>query len=780
MVKVKCLTFGLRKKANKKDVMIQQKKIVLFILIFSWFTGMIFCQNYSPLRLITNINDYQVHERAMLILNQDLYLVGEPINFYALTYDVTFGIPIEFSSILYIELYDQDNQVLNQKKILLDKGEAINDILIPRNLKTGYYYLRAYTNYMKNFGVNTFFTQRMKVVNPFMCSRFEVDDAEEKIPFRLKIAAEGGKIIYNVKSKIALFNSESDESFCATLLENDSVITRVDCKNGFGVFNFIPFADKVYRIEALSKSKQKVCVKLDQIEHSGIVFKLDSVLHTNAYGSLLKHDFNKYPVAVEVYNGGVGYKYESIINTIDSALCLNLPLGVNYIVLRDNEMNEISRRPVYIKPKNKLELSASLKINNTSDSISLDINTDINDSITYLVSLSLNDSVANKAPMLDAISLAPAFDQLSINELNYACNRDENANDYILKYLDNKDLNKNKVKINYLPEISRDIVSGRISQIGDIKEEGSLEHRELYLSFIDTLCWVSRCESDSVGKFMCHLPLKYQGESLIISVNDTTNNYTIAFDDEFFPDFVKIQKQEYYPNVNQRELLEQRMINLQINDAYSKQCSRKNFEKRPDLRFYGSYDSEYIFAKYRDLPYLEEFIFEIVDEAIPVKHEGSIHIKVLTEQNRKEGYPLVIFDGIPLIKASQLAYIPCNELESIRIVSDIFYWENKKYEGIIDVSSKSGTHDLVETYDNSLCVDFCPVKTGLDNYKAFNRHIPYYTSSLYFNILKCSNSHLNIKVRKPDNKGNYFLNIFALNKKGEWVTYKKSKAIIMK
>jgi hypothetical protein len=124
----------------------------------------------SPeLRNHTSINTFPV-EKVVLKTDRDLYLCGEKIYFSAFTIEGSQLIPVSMSTVLYVEFYDQDNRVIAKGKFTLTRGKSSGFISIPKSIVTDYYYIRAYTNYMKNFGEQQFFVSRLKIVNPFTFS----------------------------------------------------------------------------------------------------------------------------------------------------------------------------------------------------------------------------------------------------------------------------------------------------------------------------------------------------------------------------------------------------------------------------------------------------------------------------------------------------------------------------------------------------------------------------------------------------------------------------------
>ncbi|VAW23004.1 hypothetical protein MNBD_BACTEROID01-2230 [hydrothermal vent metagenome] len=73
---------------------------------------------------------------------------------------------VELSRMAYIELVNSDNASLLRKKILLEGGEGEGAFIIPGNIQTGVYYIMSYTNWMKNFGEESFFKTSITIINP--------------------------------------------------------------------------------------------------------------------------------------------------------------------------------------------------------------------------------------------------------------------------------------------------------------------------------------------------------------------------------------------------------------------------------------------------------------------------------------------------------------------------------------------------------------------------------------------------------------------------------------
>ena len=70
------------------------------------------------------------------------------------------------SSVVYLEILDQSNQVISQLISRLDSGIANGQIFLSTDISTGTYLLRAYTAWMRNGNPDDFYQQALNIINP--------------------------------------------------------------------------------------------------------------------------------------------------------------------------------------------------------------------------------------------------------------------------------------------------------------------------------------------------------------------------------------------------------------------------------------------------------------------------------------------------------------------------------------------------------------------------------------------------------------------------------------
>jgi len=108
-----------------------------------------------------------LNEKVIVFTNKEVYLSGEDIEFSITTYDAIYNRLINLSSIAYVELLDQDGVAVQKTKVFISNGVAIGKFQLSKNIITDYYFLKVYTQYMRNFSCNNFNYKRIGVVNVF-------------------------------------------------------------------------------------------------------------------------------------------------------------------------------------------------------------------------------------------------------------------------------------------------------------------------------------------------------------------------------------------------------------------------------------------------------------------------------------------------------------------------------------------------------------------------------------------------------------------------------------
>src|SRR5471030_1975752 len=105
-------------------------------------------------------------EKTYLHTDRNLYTQGDTLWFKAYLVNAQNNQPIGTSGNLYVDLIEQDSaKVITSEIIRLDYGTGNGDISLSDSIPSGKYTLRAYTNWMRNFGDNFVDEKEINVFN---------------------------------------------------------------------------------------------------------------------------------------------------------------------------------------------------------------------------------------------------------------------------------------------------------------------------------------------------------------------------------------------------------------------------------------------------------------------------------------------------------------------------------------------------------------------------------------------------------------------------------------
>lgn len=144
------------------------KKLLLGCLISIAFSQTIVAQQDLPGHIQGYFESYQQEsppEKAYLMLDKETYTLGEDLWFSSFLVVGSTQILSPLSKTLYVDFFDGEGQLIEQKIIKISEGRGKGDFRIPEYGKPGEYRIKAYTAWMKNFGKDYFFEKTINVVD---------------------------------------------------------------------------------------------------------------------------------------------------------------------------------------------------------------------------------------------------------------------------------------------------------------------------------------------------------------------------------------------------------------------------------------------------------------------------------------------------------------------------------------------------------------------------------------------------------------------------------------
>ncbi|MFC4212056.1 TonB-dependent receptor plug domain-containing protein [Pedobacter lithocola] len=158
-----------------------KSKIILalsFLIVFLGFAA--FTIDDDPFaQFIKKLDEYTnkfQQEKVYLHLDKPYYAIGDDIWFKAYVFNTKTQLPTDISKILYVELINEKDSLKRQIKLPLMGGITWGDFKLTDSLGEGNYRIRAYTNYMRNYGTDFFFDKTIKIGNSWANKVFTVTD----------------------------------------------------------------------------------------------------------------------------------------------------------------------------------------------------------------------------------------------------------------------------------------------------------------------------------------------------------------------------------------------------------------------------------------------------------------------------------------------------------------------------------------------------------------------------------------------------------------------------
>jgi len=361
-----------------------KSSVLILFLVFSFnFT---FAQDTISDQ-ISSSDSYQDYfklprKSLYLHLNKSSYLRGEKIWFQGYAYNrKTQNLDLDTRNVK-VGLYNDAGEVLDKKLFLSIGGLFTGQISIDSTFTDGEYYLKAETNYMKNFKEDYAHVQRFEVLG----EELKYSNARKRA-FDLKLLPEGGTLVYGCKGNLGLklINQNGQGiRFDAELYENEnSIFTFSSNSFGHASVNFVPSEENNYTVELKLPDGNTIRKDVEDIEKEGFVLSVNNLLqdktiinvstnyesYVSADTKLMIHQEGKYfEVPLEIKT-----KKSTISKSIDKS---KLFKGVNTITFLVND-KPIAERLIFNRTKvlgSSDDIQVSLVPKTNRDSINLNLN----------------------------------------------------------------------------------------------------------------------------------------------------------------------------------------------------------------------------------------------------------------------------------------------------------------------------------------------------------------------------------------------------------------------
>lgn len=255
------------------------------------------------------------------------------------------------SKVLRLDLLDKNDLVVSTQYHRILEGMAQGSISAPRKMEDGNYTLRAYTQWMKNYGDDGYSEKEIIYQNK---NRNKNAGKEENQPLNVAFYPEGGRLVENLDNRLLIKTTDTDGeglNMEGEIIDETGAVS-IPVKNyddGVSSLRFVPKANKKYFFRAQNGET----FVLPKVEEDGFVIHVSTL---NSGSLAVRIQTSKQLLGTKIFLRGVMNSvpyFEKELDVKDTNLTLDIPkkgipAGVLEIQLVDEDDTLIATRPVEI------------------------------------------------------------------------------------------------------------------------------------------------------------------------------------------------------------------------------------------------------------------------------------------------------------------------------------------------------------------------------------------------------------------------------------------------
>lgn len=739
-------------------------------------------------------------ESVWISTERNIYLPGEEIEFSAIVVETDTYSPSRLSRILKVELIDNKGNRFVQREFCLENSRVNQKIAIPSSFSGNWYFLRAYTNWMRNSpeAMNNFLP--LKIVNPenitigvgenssskFIASVFP--ENENLVTGRMnhcavKIESAGGD---NIETEAMLISSN-----------NDTLARFVTDKTGWGIFSFTPLTDYQYTV-VIPGSHDAIINTIIPAPETGAPFA--TFLEEDEIINLSISNVESDHVKILIHKNYTWFEYHTADTNNGTALFSIpsnvLPDGIIQFTLLSGDNTILFRRlfihndPVGTQPEISIDRSglnpgfvnAEIRIGGTNPlgnqlvntivtreepvdlfdlyipgipgwHFSYDIPVNLVALKGWLIANSYTDEIVRSFFNTDGTGL-----------LSWSANKGTLIDDHESLY-------------DFLPETRGYTLTGRVADGNGIPVPNLLiaatllSDNNLYAGF-----------TFRSGRFHMVFPDRTGLEDVVVSFTSKPQpDWKLFIEQQFDTSNLIIPTRNFNITRKEAEYIRDLDVNKQLAAIYHR--DEQNIEKEQSqpsgqVPFFGKPDKVTLVDDFIKLSNIREVLFEVVPRVTVRKSSGSYKLGIIGDPPLPSDYsPLFLLDGIPIFDFDEFLEFPPDRLREIRKKNDLYIHGNAVFSGIVSFLSVNRDLAGLGLPGKSLLLSIdLPYQSLTRDYAEKTRsgiNIPVLNNTLYWKSFIISDTE-RFSFMANDNLGTFVSRVNGFNANGQWIYNKKT------
>lgn len=256
----------------------------------------------------------------------------------------------------------------------------------------------------------------------------------------------------------------------------------------------------------------------------------------------------------------------------------------------------------------------------------------------------------------------------------------------------------------YVPELRGELISGVVLSKSDGKP---IANKAVSLSIPGKDYIFKIAKTNKEGRFFFSVDEGYDADESIVQLYKAETeavNFTLTMDKKDFnlqkktPTVLKLD-----PSI--KDWLEERSVQLQIENAYFDAKKDSILDNKVNKAFYDNLGVEFLLDDYTRFPSVRETFVEVVTPAAVRGSGDNIRFLVYNayDPNQLAKFndlpPLVLMDGMMVQNNNDVINYNSREIKGIRVVPQPYRYGPKVYSGIIAIETKTGNFVPRQTED---------------------------------------------------------------------------------
>ena len=640
----------------------------------------------------------QCPEKIQFYTDRQLYITGEALWFSAACLSADAQNEETISKVLYIEILNAQNRVFVQQKMVLEHGLVSGRIYIPEELPTAAYFIRAYTQLMRNYPPENYFHAQINIINPEFPPLLEQENDS------LQISLDQKNLIPGYLNRVTLkFKSHWQSADIYEIVDSSGFIHQSFkvFKNGFASTSFRPSDSGVYAIRRIRPAVDTALFPLPAVSNQPFIncnlqpknleinltgfetffrdggIKLDIVSQTGLL--LASHpveaNSKNYQVPESKLENGLIYVciYDANDNLVkmktifyQNPLTYTLPVEVGKDKFGQREKVDFTVDAAGLKTDPPLLIQTSVLHAGSSSQEN-----------TIPVNLLLNPGLWRDASINSADSMIA--EQLSAALVIY---------NHQIRQRFEKRKQQQPVEMYFVPDIRDISITGTVV---DAHTQNPLSDKSVYATVLHEDFQIHATQTNSEGRFVFSFP-HLTGDHDIFLRAGSSDSITaqILLNNDFSTQFIELFDHPLYLNKSQRAHINDLLLNQQVSMVYNSADRAIKNDVPPIPSWFGEQAKTIKLSDYIALQTVREVINEIVNYTRLRERNGQYQIVIFDEQSELTYEdPLVLLDGIPIMDARLLLDLYPAQIEKIDVINRTFILGDLTVRGLLYIHTKT-------------------------------------------------------------------------------------------